>query len=539
MNTIRDYAPTIAKICTSDADIIMVPAPRGFPFEKAYEGQARAVEMFNDSDEALLCSHTGSGKTAVMLSATHERPSLIIEPRKFLQNQCAAYRNDVVVFGRGSYPCKFEQTAAAAPCRGKKYENEDGQKMFTAFTDAGKEIECPFPCQGCAYYEAVNHAISTIHNNGIVITNFGNWFRFAPFAEVVIIDEADAFFQSISSGKQLKYVDRLVGTTKDTLSAEVANAENALKEAKSHKARNSHESRDVVKSIDDAENHLATVQGLYAQADLCFQYTKNDKHGREQVFVEIKPGEANALKSRLFPKKTSKGRDRKVIIVTATPSAFDTKNVITYEVFQRTAIFYSPVGLMTAASVSKNPDLLKDCARFIDETHDGFKKMFGPEANKTVIHCGNIGTHARAMQQYLGFDRCDMHQSGKLMEIIEGFKHSSAEYLLVAGAEFGGDFSYINHQFVLKYPFASLDERLQALEKEMGKTEFSEWYSMNAMNRLVQACGRVGRGAGSVGFTFILDRKFSEMFSRYRAKVPKWFIHRLSKSGTLIPQERS
>lgn len=538
MKNISEYAPIIARICASEGDLTMVPAPSGFPFKTAYPGQVAAVSEMESADESLLCSETGSGKTAVFLTVTSGHSSLVLEPRKFLQNQVAKYRGDTVVFGRGHYPCRFAPSAAMAPCRGRKHENEDGDKVFTAFLPNGKEVECLFPCKDCSYYIAVEVARKTLHDGGTVIVNFGNFWRFLPLAERIFIDEADAFFQSISSGKQLRYVDRIVGTVKDTLSVEHTHAQEALKSARSVKVRSSSESTDVVSQIDRAENHLATVEGLLSHSDLCFQYAKKDDRGRQRVFVEIRPGEVNALKARLFPNTDSKGRRRKVVVVTATPSAFDIEKVINYRIFQRTAIFYSPVGLMTSTNVSKHPDLLKDCAKFVQETHDGFKKMFGDGANKTIIHCGNLGTHAKAMQQYLGYDNCDVHQSGKLMEIIEGFKRSSSEYLLVCAAEYGGDFPDINHQFILKVPWAAYDQRLQALQREMGDAKFNKWYAMDAMNRLAQQCGRVGRGAGAVGFTFILDRNFSDLFARYRQHMPKWFIHRLSKSGTLIPEER-
>ena len=72
-----------------------------------------------------------------------------------------------------------------------------------------------------------------------------------------------------------------------------------------------------------------------------------------------------------------------------------------------------------------------------------------------------------------------------------------------------------------------MDERLRALERSIGKPAFNDWYSTDALNRLIQQCGRVGRGANSFGCTFILDSKFLTLYRKYKEKLPKWFIERL------------
>jgi ATP-dependent helicase YprA (DUF1998 family) len=78
----QTFKPTILSIINSECNNHMVPAPPGFPFEMAYEGQVDAVKRIQASDKSLVCSHTGSGKTAVFLAALPGFASLVIEPRK-------------------------------------------------------------------------------------------------------------------------------------------------------------------------------------------------------------------------------------------------------------------------------------------------------------------------------------------------------------------------------------------------------------------------------------------------------------------------
>lgn len=537
-NPLIKYFPAIVRLINQHPNIQMIDAPKGFPREKIYREQISAVSDIKIYDDILLSSHTGSGKTAVYLSATYPNiPSLIISPRKFLQKQISEYRDDIVVFGRSEYPCRFETNAADAPCRGKKeifLINECPVKMFTTFNEiTGKEERHPYPCPDCEYLCAIKAGLGAIRDGRTVITNFANYYPYLESAKVIIIDEADLFFASVSSARKMKHIDFQESTTKATIEKELAAAKKEYEIVSQTKAGNRNDSRVVSRRIDKAKNHYLGLKGLLDNADLCFQYTRFDRNkGKDAIYVEIRPDKLSLLKERMFPTTTKDGLSRKVIIVTATPGNFTAQKVISYSVFMRTAVFYSPVALMTTSNTNKHPEVFEQCASFIHDTHEGFKRLMKENGKKTVVHCGSLA-YAKTMETYLGRANCDLHTTGKLMQIIEKFRTSEAEYLLVTAAEYGGDFDYCSHQYILKVPYASLDERLQCLQTEMGSKEFGDWYSLNALYRLVQESGRVGRGAGGTGMTFILDRKFAELYGRYRDRMPPAFNESIKRSETI------
>lgn len=208
----------------------------------------------------------------------------------------------------------------------------------------------------------------------------------------------------------------------------------------------------------------------------------------------------------------------------------NTLKTIEYSVPQRTVILYTPIGLMTSRNVFTlgNEHLLIDAAGFISNLYYIFRPAY--KSQKAVIHCGNLGKHGEILNKYLscelGFTTI-LHERGKLKQTIEEFLDGDAHFLLVVSAEYGVDFKDIDLQFILKVPFAAKDERMNALEKSIGKKAFKEYYTMDALNRLVQQSGRVGRGAGGFGCTFILDSKFEQLYRKYNDKLPGWFRDRL------------
>jgi hypothetical protein len=150
------------------------------------------------------------------------------------------------------------------------------------------------------------------------------------------------------------------------------------------------------------------------------------------------------------------------------------------------------------------------------------------DADRVVIHCGNIGTHATALYKVLGAEDCYLHEKGRLAESIDRYLASGKKYLLVAAAEHGGDFGWCKLQFILKFPYPNLDERMNTLKRSMGPL-FSSWYAGEARTRVIQMAGRNVRGFNDFGITVCLDSKVHEDYQHNKEKYPEWFRERVDE----------
>ena len=499
-----------------------------FPFADMYIGQYEALQHMKDKKSTLISSHTGSGKTAVFVAATIDEPTLIIEPRKFLQSQSMKlYTNtttpSALLFGRREYLCKYapdtiygKGNAGNAPCLKKarcnntyykneceRYQPKCEQSPCNVFlADDGFHV---YPCPDCAYFKAQRAAVDCLKDNGTVIANFGNFWNLLDKADNVVIDEADLFFREISTPTimnatyEMEDIRKMLDSELLDITAKMA----AANPTEYYRLK----------------NKQYNVAFLKDNADLCFAYRKkNWKTKEEKIYVEINPDSVNVLKDKIF-------KNKRLIIVTATPTEFNLPN-ITYSVPQRCGIFYTSQGKLTARELKSQPWILDNAAtHFIKPMSDIFNALYG--SDKFVVHCGNIGNHAKRIYYVLGANNCILHEEGRLMQTIDKFMVSNKRFLLVASAEYGGDFTWCDCQFVLKVPYASLDDRMKALEKTMGKAKFKRFYTVDAITRLVQQCGRTGRGFNSFGCTFILDSKFIEIYRLYNGAFPEWFKARM------------
>lgn len=488
----------------------MLPAVPGFPKPMMYPGQKSAIEQLRNYNSAVLCSHTGAGKTATFLTLTQGKATLIIEPRKFLQKQVQEYRDDAILFGKSEYPCYYANNAAIAPCNRKLYcTRTDFADTCEHKTDRCTSKPCKifrhgkqwerYPCTECRYVDAINHAFGVISHGGTVVCNFGNFWRFVEDAQLVIVDEADLFFREISSPYSIRYakdpelnIDKMIKGEIESINAEMQTC--------------------TTSDYYRYQNYLYRLTFLQDNIDLCFAYRKKDK-----IYIEIDPVSTNILKDKIFAGK-------ELLIVTATPAEFNLP-AVTYSIFQRAGIFYTPVGKLTSRSLKMQPWLINSAADFIKTSSEMFWGLYN--SRKFVVHCGNIGNHATKLQEVLGEKDCILHESGNLMGTIDKFKENSKRYLLVASAEYGADFTFCNCQYILKVPYASYDDKMKALERKMGREQFNRWYTMDAINRVVQQAGRVCRGYNDFGCTFILDAKFSEIYKHYGNAVPEWFKQRM------------
>jgi len=511
------YTPLFDSIALLEAnhqEPDMINSVFPFPFAQMYRSQADLLSKIKTDRAQSFCivSHTGWGKTPVFLSITRDTPSIIIEPRKFLQTQVAKYFDDTVLFGRSGYQCHHAHNAASAPCLLKeKCSDTQFHKICEKATQTCLNEECDifpvggyykiYPCKDCEYISAQQEANQTIRSGGTVISNFGNFWNLLKPAKIVVIDEADLFFKEISRPMKLKYSNpknHSGDSIAELMSREVAGLQNATKD------------KDAGFRY-KMQNLLYSAMFLKSNADLCFKYQRKDG-----IYVEVDPRNVNILSQKLF-------KDKRVIIVSATPGQFDHPSY-SASIHQRCGIYFAPVGNLTSRSLKQNPHLLSTAARAVVEISNHMDMIY--DADRVVVHCGNIGTHATGMYKILGEKDCTLHESGKLAETIDTFLKSGKKYLLVAAAEYGGDFGWCKLQFILKFPYLNLDERMRTLERAMGP-DFKAFYEGEARTRVIQIAGRNVRGFDDFGITVCLDSKVKEDFEKNGKMYPAWFQKRV------------
>lgn len=507
---------SISKLESNHKYADLVDSIPNFPFKQMYRGQHDILTKITSTESFCLTSHTGFGKTACFLSLIRDQPAIVIEPRKFLQKQVSdGYYHDFVLYGRSGYDCPFAWSAASAPCLLK--EPCDQTAFRSTCKDAPKtckEASCKvfavnnvyhrYPCEKCAYNAAVRDAIKEVRSGNCVICNFGNFWTLLKYAKTVVVDEADLFFREVSAPIKLRYSNPKKNPDDDIrtlLSKEVQGLQKAATDSTTD-----------AKFRYAATNAMYSAQFLMSHHDLCFKYQRRDSY-----YIEVDPRNTSILLQKIF-------KDKRVIIVSATPGQFDLPSY-SASIHQRCGIYFAPVGNLTSHSLKQNPYLMSSAAKAIAEISTYMELMY--DADRVVVHCGNIGTHATGLFRILGEDDCILHESGRLAETIEKYLKSGKKYLLVAAAEYGADFEWCKLQFILKFPYPNLDERMRTLERTMGKEAFRKYYEGEARTRVIQMSGRNVRGFDDFGITISLDTKCYEDYVRNPEMYPDWYRQRI------------
>ena len=485
-----------------------------FPFANMYIGQKEILDKVGDSS-CCITSHTGFGKSACFLAMIRKESSIVIEPRKFLQSQLSeGYYQDYVLFGRSGYKCQYAPNASQSPCMLKldcgdtSFHDQCVSASRTCLQDSCNVFPIgttyqKYPCKDCEYIAAQQEAIRVLRSGGTVICNFGNFWNLLKLAKTVVVDEADLFFREISAPVKLKYSTpkkNLDDTIKTLMDTEVKGLQNA---AKSTDAGFRYK----------MQNLLYNAQFLQTHSDLCFMYQR-----KEAFYIEIDPRNVNVLSQKLF-------KGKRLIIVSATPGQFDLPSY-SASIHQRCGIYFAPVGNLTSRSLAQNPYLMSQAARAIVEISNHFDMMYDNE--RVIIHAGNLSSHAQSIYKLLGENDCTLHTAGKLAETLTEYLESDKRYLIVAAASHGGDFGWSKLQFVLKFPFPALDERMRTLERSLGP-DFKAFYDSDARTQTIQISGRNCRSFDDFGTTVMLDSKCHEDYQKHKSLYPTWFRERVDE----------
>lgn len=516
-----DIANTEVEIETED-----VPEDISWHFDSMWKGQKDAVYNLSKTDKPIwLCSPTGSGKSPIIVSVAENKNnnggsmgSLIVVPRKSLQDQFRGY-GVFTVFGKANYRCNLYHdefvSASEAPCIGRTSSG-----IFCPIIEdwCVSSSDCPEGgcyCYECNYKVSRDQAKRLLRDKKTVCCNAWNFFMFLRYCDNVLIDEADLVFDALCSAKKLKHVDLKYkdDSIHDLIIRELMGLQEEMSKInkKLSSAKKSNEVRENAKKKYALEQREAALSFLNESRNSCFKYVEDD-----YIHIEVKPMDIDVLLRQYF-------KDKSLVLISATPFVGEFEE-ISYEIPHRSAIFYRPTGNMSVTNVNKNPLMIDKAVDEISEIYDRYVE--NELTQKAVIHCGRL-QWAESVGQKLrdkGY-KVDIHQQGEQRTAVDTFRINDSQFICLVAAEYGIDFSEdeIRLQFILKVPYAPRTERVRALEREQG---YKSWYKLDAIQKLVQASGRVARGTKH-STTFILDNKFRELYKQFNDVLPTWFKERL------------
>ena len=140
---------------------------------------------------------------------------------------------------------------------------------------------------------------------------------------------------------------------------------------------------------------------------------------------------------------------------------------------------------------------------------------------KGVIHCGSFKAGYELWSRLSGRERYIYQQpaQGQRMKALKEFEESSKPVILITpsfttGLDLPG---VIDWQVISKVPFGNLGDPIVRMRRDtvIGGKAFGKLnYDAEAMNTVVQACGRAVRGADDKGVTYILDGNFWGLYKR-------------------------
>jgi len=474
--------------------------PEGYDLFRDYQPELiRAVKEQLEKGSCGLNAPTGAGKTIIfdVVARWLGVPTLIVEPNRPLQDQVHEKDPDVFVLkGRRNYYCPVTgKTADKAPCIIKK--------NFKC-----KEI--------CPYYLALDIAKKTLENRGIVCVNFANWWILRNYRDdmLIIIDEAHLIVKQLASPIQVRS-NRI-----SDIQAEIEELEreiDMLRDKADELDEDSKEYDEIAKEINKKVNRLKQLRWLISNQEHLLFFRKKGKDGKYRWYAKV---EEEAIVKWLT-------RKHWCLLVSATLPDMDVP-VVKSDKFVATRknapIVYFPIEKLTKTSqLRKGFRILKFAANIVKLISNYYN------ADKVVVHVMDIEQTGKEIARYLQPYKVKLHEKGSIEKCIEEFKKDDSRFLVIAQAHTGFDWSFVQLQFVinLPYPGNPYDPEWKAYAEKYGWEKAREKYNKEMVQNLIQLCGRVCRGREDTGITFILDRKFGEIYLLYNDWFPEEFKNRL------------
>ena len=115
--------------------------------------------------------------------------------------------------------------------------------------------------------------------------------------------------------------------------------------------------------------------------------------------------------------------------------------------------------------------------------------------------------------------------SNNRKEILSLLNNSTDIIILSPSVETGYDFKddLARWQIIAKVPFLNLGDNYVNVRKDKS----NNWYTREAVLRLIQACGRIVRGLSDYGNTYIIDENVLRLITSNTEMFPEWWLNAL------------
>ena len=176
-------------------------------------------------------------------------------------------------------------------------------------------------------------------------------------------------------------------------------------------------------------------------------------------------------------------------------------------------IYFLKAGKMSYAT---KEETLKKEAVIIKQILDKYA------GKKGIIHCSSYDV-SKFIADNIHDDRFLFHTSDNRDEMLQKHLSSSKPTVLVSvNMESGIDLKddHSRFQVICKVPYPFLgSQNIKTRQSEM-----PDWYTVETVNKLVQACGRSVRNNDDYADTYILDSNFSDLLKYGSKFFPHWLL---------------
>lgn len=533
-----------------------------FPLDTPRKDQELVIkgieEAFNAGNKiVILEAPVGSGKSAIAVTlarAQGEAGAHVITPRKGLQDQYYDDFSDhlVLMKGRNAYPCTIESTPGqykkivkmilegriAQPSRGDENCAEapcrDNAQIYK---DCTEERDCPYVV-----------AMTLAQNQPLVIHNMHSFIFQSSFGKkfekrgLLIVDEAHEIestirgfiTKSIYLPVVVKEEDRAGLKTwedwqkfflDDQFVPKETSRDAQAKAADKHYQSEKDKYLTKVASI-NLNDQLA--KGFSVEVTYSTRPGTNLPMGTTFEFIPVNVG--SAVQSMLLD------YGDKVLLMSGTiynkelycrNLGINPENACFIRIGSSFPRDNRPIYCMPKYQVNTSHANWNENFAEMVEKIQSISKIFHDV--KGLIHAPSYMA-AEQLRNALNDPRYVTHMPSDFQEKLQGFYADPGNSIFISpvcqqGVDFKEDRA--RFQIILRVPYLNTSSQFV---KDKMETDF-QWYNYQSLVVFGQQIGRVNRGPGDYGATFLLDERFTRYLSKNNKMLPLWVKEAISYRG--------